>query len=130
MLLGEKVKVVEKTGVKLESILTSSDPFREGDCGRPDCGLCGDEDSKGQNCRRRNVTYTNTCKICEKKGVKSVYIGETSRSLKERQAEHLNDAQEKKEQSHMWQHSSGEHEGETSFKCKILRSEKSAFERQ
>ena len=46
--------------------------------------------------------------------------------------DHLKDAadEKKQESSHIWTHAKEEHGGEESFQCKVLRTQRSAFERQ
>ena len=55
-------------------------------------------------CYARNVTYKSTCLLCKNQGVNSTYIGETSRSLHERELEHKQDATGAKEISHRRRH--------------------------
>ena len=46
-----KVRIMEKTGTKIQNILQRSDPFSNGKCQRNDCAICGNE--LGVNCRTR-----------------------------------------------------------------------------
>ena len=50
-----KIKVVEKSGRTLKSILKKTNPFKEDRCKRQDCFICSSEGS-GQ-CDRANITY-------------------------------------------------------------------------
>lgn len=54
--------------------------------------------------------YSTRCKICKTEGKDTRYIGETSRSLYERLAEHVHDAWNKKDLSHMRTHLVTEHQ--------------------
>ena len=56
---GYKVKVVEKAGNTLKSLLVRSDPFAGGKCGRYKCLPCkaGLKDSKYNKCNKRNILY-------------------------------------------------------------------------
>ena len=39
-LTGEKIKIVEKSGMKIEDMIAGKDPWRGGDCQRSNCFLC------------------------------------------------------------------------------------------
>ena len=68
-----KIKVVEKSGRTLKSILKKTNPFKEDRCKRQDCFICS-SDGSGQ-CDRANITYTIECEsTCKNKGI---YCGET-----------------------------------------------------
>ena len=70
--------------------------------------------------------------MCSKEGGRrSLYLGETSRSLHERQTDHAKNAVDSKKHdtSHMQQHGIF-HEGIMDFKYNVLRTHRSAFERQ
>ena len=45
---GDGVKIVERSGRKLEEILTGSDPWKGGDCGRQNCFLCSTKTLTGK----------------------------------------------------------------------------------
>ena len=72
----------------------------------------------------------------KKRAKRFIYIGETNRSVFERGIEHLNDIQGCKTSSHMLRHLIGEHEdeeeswSEIEFGMKVMKSTKTAFERQ
>ena len=79
-----KIKVQERPGTKLKSIIQKSDPFSEKGCNRNDCAICQESTNK-INCRTRGCVYELLCKQCESRtNVKSQYRGQTSRSLYER----------------------------------------------
>ena len=136
---GQRLKIVEKVGVKLVDILHKSDPWAGQDCGREGCLLCDTKKKEGksnsQDCHRRNVIYQTWCRTCmmkqdqvieeryKEEGAKKIaemkrkegrfiYIGETNRSVYERGLEHTRDVAGCKTSSHMLRHLIGEHEDE------------------
>ena len=60
-LTGYRLKVVERTGAKLEDLLHTSDPWRGQDCGRELCMLCSTKEKTGklrkQYCKKRSLVY-------------------------------------------------------------------------
>ena len=66
---GVKIKIVERTGVQLQQILTKSNPWSGEDCGRMNCLLChtkaASEKNKSQDCHKRNLVYETKCLTCE-----------------------------------------------------------------
>ena len=61
-----RLKIVERTGETLEEILHKSNPWEKIDCGRDDCGICGQEEGKMDGkCKRRSVVYETQCGTCE-----------------------------------------------------------------
>ena len=133
-LTGDRIKIVEKAGLKVESRIHKSNPWSGGDCKRKDCLLCkqGKEGTSG-DCRRRNILYRTSCLECKEKGKDTFYIGESSRTSYERGKEHLRDFQTMSEESHMFNHHQEEHkdkENHVEFAMKIEKSHFSAFRRQ
>ena len=94
------VKVVEKTGVSIKSLLTKSNPFKTGSCEDPACPICSRE--CGINCRSNGVAYQNYC--IHHESCKGRYNGETGDTIKERFKEHLDDARLRPENSAMPKH--------------------------
>ena len=95
-----KIEVVEKSGRTLKSILKKTTPFKEDRCKRQDCFICSSEGS-GQ-CDRANITYTIECEpTCKNKGV---YCGETGENGYTRGKEHLEQYENKNENSVLWRH--------------------------
>ena len=70
-LTGDKVKIVEKAGTMVKRILTKSNLWAGGQCGRQECLVCSTEG--GGDCRRRNVTYKTQCLLCKEKGGECVH---------------------------------------------------------
>ena len=113
---GFKVKVIERSGCTVKNALTKSNPFKQNGCNDPSCEVCAiDTDI---HCKSRDVLYKISCagqdddnKPCS--GIS--YIGETSRSIRERFAEHWRrmNHQKKSEQkkSFMYDHISEVHGG-------------------
>ena len=88
--LGDCVKIVEKAGTQVKSLLWKPDPWNGTGCHKKDCPVCEEEEEKVL-CTKKNLVYTSTCILCKMKGKKSIYVGETSRSLGERSQEHWTD---------------------------------------
>ena len=98
-------------------------------------------DEKVPSCRRSNITYKRTCRLCLAVGNHTVYIGESSRSLHERFNEHAEDIQKTPDTSHMATHlmtshlNNWEEHVETGdpwkcFKVEIFKTHRTAFSRQ
>ena len=104
-----RVKIVERAGVKLQDLLTTSNPWKGADCGRQNCLICLTKQLTDKNlrqeCTRRSLVYETKCLTCEQEEVrkledeiddknkireatknikKHIYIGETNRSAYER----------------------------------------------
>ena len=104
-----RIKIVERTGVKLQDTITKSNPLKGQDCGRKNCLLCYTksvtEKKLGQECTKRSLVYETRCLTCEKNENEKIdgmhieetekkqmkremkkykYIGETSRNAFER----------------------------------------------
>ena len=127
-----RVKIVEKNGRKLGQILVRKNPWA-GQCSRKDCTVCQQENppKKAVECKKRSITYVNTCLLCKKDGNRTEYIGESSRSVMERHGEHVEDASgKKKEDSHMWAHANSCHKGQILFQIQTIKTHKNAFMRQ
>ena len=64
-----RVKMVEKAGIKVGSLLTENDPWSGQDCSRESCWLCDTKLATGklmnQDCTRRNLVYETYCMSCE-----------------------------------------------------------------
>ena len=158
----EKVKMVERSGCTIRQILIRSNPWSQGHCGRTEgeCPTCDTGDGK-QNCQQRSVLYESFCLQCKEKvdrqkeqeqgtdmtenterEVNSVYVGETSLTLRERMVGvrgegargggHLTEYEKGLEKSHMTKHWLSCHRGEEKpkFGVKIIRSFTSSMVRQ
>ncbi len=129
------IRIMEEAGTKLVHLITKADPFLRA-CGRVKCTICteGNEKMVGR-CYTRNVTYKSTCSLCKDLGVASTYIGETSRSVLERELEHRQDAQGSSENSHRRSHIESAHpersheDPNKHFVIEIMKTHKSSFQR-
>ena len=84
-------KIIEQGGTALKSIICKSSP-KENHCTDPECYICECDDSGSLNCRKTSVGgigYEIQCVECNENGKKSLYHGETSRTLYTRVKEHL-----------------------------------------
>ena len=146
-MLGFKVRVAEKGGTTLESLLSNKNLWSGEECGRRTCRTCAQDDEKKEPCTLRNIIYESECAKCnpagsrkeqDKKGLEdkrhkaSLYVGETARSVHERALEHWRDAENLKEETHMQEHQDESHGGEQppAFKFKVVKKCKSSLERQ
>ena len=123
---GFHVKMVERGGVKLSELLPNSNPWAGGNCGRTGCVTCGQGGERLPDCFKRSILYESACVTCnpggempedkngglvDKRLEPSIYVGETSRSIFERAAEHWKDARGQHEDSHMFKHWAIHHGG-------------------
>ena len=106
-----RVKIIERVGTSLESILCSKNPWSQEMCGRRDCHVCKEGSKSLGQCRKEGVIYSLTCQVCARKGVRKKYWGETGRSSYERCKEHWDLWRNRKESSCLWKHSMEEHGG-------------------
>ena len=103
-----KIKVIEKPGRSLKSILQKSDPFKEKNCNKNDCFVCKTA-GKG-DCSKCNINYDILCqKHCKKK---DIYRGETSYNGYKRGKEHQELLKNRSKDSILWKHCLEQHDGE------------------
>ena len=73
---GNKLKIVERSGVKLIDLLHRSDPWEGKDCERTGCILCRTKQKTGkyleQDCHRRCIVYETWCLTCESREKKRI----------------------------------------------------------
>ena len=66
---GVRVKLVERSGRKIEDLITNKDPWKNKDCRRPNCFICNTKTITGKglniDCTKRNFNYTIKCLNCE-----------------------------------------------------------------
>ena len=99
--IGTRIKLIERAGTSLKHKLWIADPWGGVPCRGLSCPVCtGDQEN--QICCVRNIIYTNSCITCKEKGTTALYVGETSRTLKERSLEHREDGE--KEFTHIYNH--------------------------
>ena len=86
----ERLKIVEKGGVKLRQILAKPDPFPKRPCDEPTCPLCKKSEFISEvsatkiPCDTQSIGYRWTCIHC-----KHTYEGESGRSARTRTKEHV-----------------------------------------
>ena len=132
---GKSVRLVEESGQQLRSILCKADPWSGTSCRRPQCTTCPGEERARGKCRDRNLVYMNTCKECKKMERTSRYIGETNRSLWERNLEHQADALNPAKKSHIRDHVTTHHPQMLQnmlevFSITVIKPTRSALQRQ
>ena len=118
---GLNIRVVEKGGRNVKSLLQRSDVKPEISCNDPSCVVCLTS-SRGQ-CRVENSGYSITCLQCEENGVTATYQGETGRCAKVRCGEHARDLRNKAPRSNLYDHVVERHAGDlnTKFKYEVVR---------
>ena len=108
---GERIKVVERAGMKIKDILGSKNPLKKSTCTQKVCPLCtkskhvepNTEESR-HPCNTNNVGYRWRCLKCQEMDNVKVYEGETGRSARIRGGEHLRDLEKKREKSALYKH--------------------------
>ena len=77
-LTGYKIKIVERTGLKLEEMLHRADPWQGQPCGRERCLLCltkqRTEKNMTQDWYRRSLVYKTWCVTCLDKDTEDAKI--------------------------------------------------------
>ena len=123
-----KIKVTERAGDSIKSMLQKSNPFPTRKCSDPQCMVCS-TGGKG-NCRTNNVTYKIVCNICG-----DVYYGETCRNCYSRGIEHTTDLNKKTENSVLHRHMRDKHSDTDTpvtpdFTMSVIGTHKTAMDRQ
>ena len=134
----ERVKMVEKGGLKIKDILGSKNPFKKSKCEQKTCLLCipselVEIDSKEIKipCNTNNVGYRWGCVTCKKNNKNIFYEGETGRSARIRGAEHVKDFMKNREKSVFLKHKMSDHPNEDmTFKMEITNRFKDSLTRQ
>ena len=93
------IKVIEKAGRQIKSILQKSDPFKPNKCQDKECFPCKADVNKQTNCRKDGIVYHITCNEC-----KAIYVGESSRNANCRGKEHMTDYETNRDCSVMLRH--------------------------
>ena len=129
---NERIKIVEKGGIKVENILTQKDPFEKEKCTEKLCPICKNESNKvNVLCNSNNIGYRWVCHTCQARDKIKVYEGETSRSARLRGIEHVRSLNGKKFDSVLYKHKILEHKDEEmDFKMEITGVFKDALSRQ
>ena len=129
-----KLKIVESGGTSVKRKTQRSNPTATAGCSSPECQVCKEGKGKGGNCRRSNVQYEMHCRECPETNP-TVYLGETSRNLYTRTAEHMNTYRRRlnggKKESFILQHQQDIHDGaEPNFTSKVTKSFSDCLTRQ
>ena len=101
---GLRIRIVEKSGMRVKKVLQRSDPFKKRTCERECCFVCR-TGGRGP-CDSFGVTYEIKCQTCEQK-----YVGETARSAFTRGKEHLDGMDRGVSQSVLRRHANDCHNG-------------------
>ena len=128
----DRIKIVEKGGLKVENILTKKDPVEKQKCTVKMCPICKNETKKlNVMCNSNNIGYRWVCCTCEGNNKTKVYEGETSRSARLRGIEHVNQLAGKKSDSVLYKHKLMDHKDEeVESKMEITGIFKDALSRQ
>ena len=127
---GVKIKIVEKAGIKMRSVLPGLQ--EDSNCGRGDC-IIHTNGGRGQ-CNREGVVYRGKCSKCQEGSREAIYIGESGRSGYVRGKEHLAAIKEPHKHKnnafakHVLEHHRGEKD--VKFTIDIIKSYKKPLERQ
>ena len=82
-----RVKVVERAGPTVGSLLNNKTPWTENHCQRENCAPC---QTKPGKCKTPGITYRIICENCKENGIRATYVGETSRTFFDRALDHQN----------------------------------------
>ena len=117
---GFKVKVVERGGRSVSSILQRSDIDPQLCCDwDDDCLICKTKASG--LCRAESVGYKISCGDCEEQGRSVVMHGETAVTARKRVAQHVEDMRSKRS-SNLREHNDEFHDGiEPNYKFEVVR---------
>ena len=86
-----RMRYVERPGRTIGDSLIEKDPWYRlnGGCSKESCPVCYWSKGAGIRCSREGICYRIECVICGEMERVILYIGETSRSGRERIAEHM-----------------------------------------
>ena len=134
----ERIKIVEKGGLKIKDILSSKNSVQKSKCTQKTCPICQSSKHVESNpeesqfpCNTNNVGYRWRCLKCLEEDKVKVYEGESGRSARIRGAEHLKDLEKKRQTSALYKHMENAHNGEEAkFRMEITQKFKDALTRQ
>ena len=125
---GIRFNIIETGGKTLKREFQKSNPTATPGCAKNDCLCCAERRGKGGQCHKANVNYEVECKLCPENR-RAKYIGETSRNLYTRMAEHNHGEHE--EGSFMRKHLEEHHTGEQgNFEARVTHTNKDCLTRQ
>ena len=125
------MKIVERAGVSLKSILVKANPLGELKCGRPLCLPC--KHTEKSSCKVRSITYQTTCLACKSDDIDRRYIGESARSAYERGVEHQTGYSSQSLDNHMFKHHQIDHPdavAQPEFSMSVIKTHQSPLYRQ
>ena len=109
-------------------MISNSSPWSNRGCQRPECLICINQPGC---CLKSNITYSITCIHCALAGNKSVYIGESHRTLFDRQQEHIQALATSNTNYAVVRHHQEQHEGlEPNYSFRFMKQHKTSLERQ
>ena len=116
---GFKVRVVERGGRPVRSLLQRSDVDPQLDCLDSECPLCI-TGAKGL-CRMEGVGYRIWCVPCREQGINAVMDGETGKTAKIRCKQHFTAMRSVNQSSNLREHCQEVHGGvEVPFGCEVV----------
>ena len=129
---NERIKIIEKGGLKISQILTKADPFPREFCDEPKCPYCHKTiftttpEPQKIPCNVASVGYRWECQNCE-----MVYEGETGRTGRKRADEHIQALRKRTVSSPLVQHENKQHpDSNPLYKITILKQFHDALSRQ
>ena len=145
--IGFSVKVVERSGLSLQSQFPLTTLWSGTSCGRTnECVTCYQGADMIPDCTKQSILYENVCFKCVPKAKEDkelrdedmmkgehpvLYVGETSRSVVERSKEHWSGYRGGDTDNHMVRHQNLVHSGEPAvFVMRVAGSYRSALSRQ
>ena len=112
---GIRIRIVERSGETVKSMLQRSNPFRATNCGREDCFIC--TTTGVGNCYAENMTYKISCD--DEECIRE-YKGESSFNGYKRGKEQMAGLRGRTEKSGLWKHCQTDHAGVMqSFSMKV-----------
>ena len=135
---SERIKVMEKGGLKMKDIMTTKNPNKKSECTQKTCPMCKpskfvevNPDGSKYPCNTNNVGYRWHCLKCREANKVKVYEGESARSARIRGAEHLKDLEKKNPKSALYKHVQTHHNNEeVKFEMEITKNFRDALTRQ
>ena len=92
-----KIKIQEKGGISVKSIVHNTNPNKTKGCDAGDCLPC--KNGGGGECHKNSVGYELTCDVC---GADVCYVGETGQNAYTRGMKHIENYKNKREDSPIW----------------------------
>ena len=125
------IKIIEKGGIKVKSLLVDKNPFKTSKCLISNCPFCNEDkilkicDSNKMSCSTHNFGYSISCSECP-----VTYEGESHRKAAIRAREHNRDLENNNLSSPLVKHMQQYHPQGTTFKFKIVSKFSDALTRQ